>query len=66
MNEANLIGTKEVAEMLGCSVRQIYRLITEKKILAPIEIRGLRRWKKAELLQWIDAGCPAVNEEEGE
>ena len=56
--EQLLISAPEVAKILGISTRSVWRLRSAGKIVPPIEIGGLVRWKKADILAWIDQDCP--------
>ena len=55
---AALISIHEVANMLDCSPRHIYRLADTRRIPQPIKLGALLRWVKADFEQWITAGCP--------
>lgn len=64
--EQLLISAPEVAKILGISTRSVWRLRSAGKIVPPIEIGGLVRWKKADILAWIDQDCPdhaSINDE---
>jgi len=54
-----LIDVSAVAAMASLSTRTIWRLVSAGKIVAPLKISGARRWRKADILEWIRAGCPA-------
>lgn len=54
-----LIDMDTVAGLMSVSRRTLERLVSEKAIPEPIRISGrLVRWRLAELLEWIEAGCP--------
>ena len=54
-----LIDTATTAKLLGISSRTLYRLNDEKATPEPVRIGGkIIRWRLAELLEWIEAGCP--------
>jgi excisionase family DNA binding protein len=55
-----LLDTKTMAGLLGVSDRTLYRLLAEKALPEPLRL-GARavRWRLAEILEWVDAGCPA-------
>ena len=55
-----LISVCDVAEMLQVSPRTVFRLADAGKIPRPLKIGKSVRWKRAELEQWIEAGCPVV------
>jgi len=48
----------DVAGLLRCSRRTVYRLANAGKIPAPIRLGGLARWPRETVRAWIDAGCP--------
>src|SRR4051794_24164204 len=52
-----LLTVSEVADMLQCSERHVYRL--EEKGLMPKAVRpgALVRWQRERIAAWIDAGC---------
>jgi len=54
-----LLTVKEVAELLGFSERTVYRLADSGTMPGPIKIGASVRWRKNELDQWIEEGCPA-------
>jgi predicted DNA-binding transcriptional regulator AlpA len=35
-----------------------YKSLTLRAIPAPVRIKGTVRWRRQELLDWIEAGCP--------
>lgn len=54
-----LIDADTTSQLMGISQRTLHRLIAEKAIPEPVRISGrLLRWRLAELLEWIEAGCP--------
>jgi excisionase family DNA binding protein len=54
-----LIDTSTTAKLLNVSHRTLDRLADEKAIPQPVRISGrLVRWRLAELLEWIEEGCP--------
>lgn len=57
---AELLDVKGVAELLRCSPRHCYRLADVGKMPRPLKLGSLVRWRRAELLDWLNAGCPAV------
>jgi excisionase family DNA binding protein len=53
---------QEVAAALQCSDRHITNLRHQRRIPPPI-ITGKRkgvRWPRKQILEWIEAGCPAL------
>ena len=55
---AALITVTELAELLGASVRTVWRKESTGHLPAPVRIGGLVRWRRAEIMQWIEDGCP--------
>ena len=54
-----LIGIDVLAKRLDCSSRHIRRLVDSGRIPRPIKLGALLRWIRADIDQWIAAGCPA-------
>jgi excisionase family DNA binding protein len=52
------VGTRELAEMLDCSKRTVYRLIQSGKIPKPVKIGTLKRWIRSDIEKWTRDGCP--------
>jgi excisionase family DNA binding protein len=50
----------EVAEALGISTRQVWRLRSKGDIPEPLNIGRSVRWRRSDVLRWIEAGCPAA------
>jgi len=48
----------EVAAVLRCSVRSVYRLVDAGRILPPTRFGGLLRWNAAAFDAWIAEGAP--------
>ncbi|MBN1512613.1 MAG: helix-turn-helix domain-containing protein [Phycisphaerae bacterium] len=58
---AELLGIRDVCALLGgCSARSVYRLCDADKMPFGLKLNGMRRWRRAELVAWLDAGCPPV------
>lgn len=53
-----LITIKQAAEICGMSDQMFYSLYKRGKTPDSIKFGRLRRWRKREILNWIDAGCP--------
>jgi excisionase family DNA binding protein len=58
--EAALIDVRAVAALLDCSTRHVYRLADADRMPAPVRIGALVRWRRAEIEEWIAAGCPST------
>ena len=59
-----LVDVREVARLLGCSVRTVYSLRQRGALPAPIKLGALTRWSASGLRAWISGGCPTVHEHE--
>jgi len=56
---AELLDVRAVASLLGgCSTRHIFRMADSGQMPRPVRLGNLVRWRKAEVLDWISAGCP--------
>jgi excisionase family DNA binding protein len=56
--EPILITASELAAMMQVSVRTLWRLLSQGRILKPIRLGGATRWRRDEVRRWIDQGCP--------
>ncbi len=63
--ESAMLDVEQVAAMLRCSTRHVYRLSDGGRMPRPLKLGQLRRWRRAELTGWLDAGCPAVRTARG-
>jgi len=61
-SEVVLLPVDQVAEMLQVSTRTLWRLQSEGKIIGPVKIGRSVRWRKDQLLRWIEAGCPPCSD----
>ncbi|MDI9431684.1 MAG: helix-turn-helix domain-containing protein [Planctomycetota bacterium] len=52
------ISARELAETLGISLRQVWRLSSAGKLPKPLKIGGSARWNRQEIVEWFEAGCP--------
>jgi predicted DNA-binding transcriptional regulator AlpA len=58
---AELLDVRAVAAMLGgCSTRHVYRLADTGRMPRPIKLGQLTRWRRAELVDWLNVGCAPV------
>jgi excisionase family DNA binding protein len=55
---AALISIRDIATLLSCSARHVYRLVDARRIPQPIKLGALLRWVKTDIDHWIAAGCP--------
>jgi len=58
-----LLTTKQAAALCGCGERSLWRWSRSGRAPAPLRIGGsaATRYRRAELLEWIAAGCPRVD-----
>lgn len=54
-----LIDVKQVAQMLSCSPRHVYRLSDRGAMPKAIKLGGLNRWDRGELEKWVRDQSPA-------
>jgi len=55
-----LLDVEAVGKLLTCSQRTVYRMADAGKMPRPVKLGSLVRWRRGELLDWLDAGCPRV------
>ena len=56
---AVLLDANDVAGLLKCSRRTVYRLADSGRIPVPIRLGMLVRWSRQALDEWIAEGCPS-------
>ena len=56
--EPLLLKGDDAAAMLGVSKAHFYRMHNAGRIPLPVRLGGAVRWRRAELLAWIDTGMP--------
>ncbi len=57
--ESVLLDAREAWTLCGLSKSSWYKHLAAGRIPRPVKIGGALRWRREELLRWIDAGCPA-------
>ena len=57
--DKELLNVKDVAAALSVSERQVWKLLSSGRIPMPVRLGRSVRWRRDELLQWVDADCPA-------
>jgi predicted DNA-binding transcriptional regulator AlpA len=55
-----LLTAAESAEVAGVAKRSWWRYVSSGKAPAPVRLGGAVRWRRSELAEWIQAGCPRV------
>ena len=53
-----LLSIADVAKLLQCSRRQVYRLNKAERLPRPVKLGSLVRWDRQVLEDWISLGCP--------
>lgn len=64
-SESALLDVEQVASLLRCSTRHVYRLADVGRMPRSIKLGSLVRWRRGEVLDWIAAGCPKVRAVKG-
>lgn len=54
-----LLGVREVAVLLGVSTRTVRRMDASGVLPQPVRFGRLVRWRRTELLEWIEKGAPS-------
>jgi len=54
-----LMTINDVARLLNCSTRTVYRLNDAGRMPRSVRLGSLVRWNRSEIEQWITDGCPA-------
>lgn len=58
-----LLTSKQAAQLCGCGERSLWRWSRSGRAPAPVRIgdgpRAAVRFRRADLVQWINEGCPA-------
>jgi len=58
--ERAMLTVHDVAQMLNCSARTIYRLADAGKLPRPVKLNALVRWPRETIERWIAEGCPSI------
>ncbi len=53
-----LISVESVAELLDISPRSVWRRLSSGEMIEPIKIGKNVRWRRQEVIDWVEAGCP--------
>jgi prophage regulatory protein len=57
-DQAIALSARELSHILGLSLRQVWRLNSVGKLPRPIRLGGSVRWRREEIIEWFNAGCP--------
>ena len=60
--EPALLTIREAAKLLNCGERSLWRWSRSGVAPVPLTIGGVKRFDRQGLLDWIQAGCPRVDE----
>jgi predicted DNA-binding transcriptional regulator AlpA len=55
-----LLTAKQAAQLCSMGERTFWRHAHSGVAPAPVRIGGSARYRRADLLRWIDAGCPRI------
>ena len=58
-SERLALSVADVAELLDVSQRHVWKLNARGGLPAPVRLGRSVRWNRAELVAWLNAGCPA-------
>lgn len=61
--DAAMLTVHDVARMLNCSARTIYRLTDAGRMPRPVKLGALVRWPREQVEAWIADGCPKAGQE---
>ena len=56
---AGMLNVGDVAKLLRCSTRTVYRLADSGRMPRPIKLGALVRWPREQVQGWIAEGCPS-------
>ena len=60
---AGMLNVWDVAKLLRCSSRTVYRLADSGRMQPPVKLGALVRWPREQIENWIAEGCPAYRRE---
>ena len=55
-----LLSAGDVARLLGCGVRSIWRWSDSGLLPRPLALGRLKRWRRNEIERWAENGCRPV------
>ena len=54
---------RDLAKAMRLGVRSVWKLLAAERLPEPLRLGGrMVRWRRSEILDWLDAGCPARDE----
>ena len=54
-----LLSVGQVAGLLNCSVRHIFRMADGGRMPSPLRLGACVRWPRSSIEGWVEAGCPS-------
>ncbi|WP_432212216.1 helix-turn-helix transcriptional regulator [Anaerobaca lacustris] len=54
-----LINVNELADILGISMRHLWRMKAAGELPEPVHLRNSVRWLLADIERWLEMGCPS-------
>jgi predicted DNA-binding transcriptional regulator AlpA len=58
-----LLKAEEAAAMAGVGTRSWWRFVSSGAAPGPVRIGRCSRWRRRDIKNWIDSGCPSVRKE---
>jgi excisionase family DNA binding protein len=52
-----LLDVQQVADLLNCSTRHVYRLADAGRMPAPVRLGALVRWRRQDIEDWVAGSC---------
>ena len=53
-----LMDVGQLARMLDVSTRTLWRMLSAGQLVEPIKLGGSTRWRRRDVEEWVEAGCP--------
>ena len=61
VSNAKLIAVEDVAALIGCSRRHVYRMSDGDQMPRPVKLGSLTRWRRKDIDKWICDGCKPLH-----
>ena len=62
LDDPEMIDVRQVAAMLHCSTRHVYRLADAGQMPKPCKLGRLVRWRWCALQEWVADGCHPIQD----
>jgi len=59
--ESDLLTVDNVAALLACSARTVWRMSDAAAMPPPVRFLSLVRWRRRDVDQWLSDGCPKMD-----